>query len=415
MRKINVIRHATIFSLLIFTQFSCSFAEESNLHRAKELLKTSPIIDGHNDLPWVIRSKFNHDAEGHDISVRAEFDTDIPRLKAGMVGAQFWSVYVPSSLSPVEAARAQLEQIDIARRMILQYPNDLSFALTVEDINKAISQNRIASMLGIEGGHSIVNSLGVLRSYYDLGVRYMTLTHYHTIDWADSATDTAKHDGLTDFGEEVVREMNRLGMIIDLSHVSPATMNDALDVSKSPVMYSHSSAKALTAHPRNVPDDVLKRVAKNNGVVMVTFIPPFVSEKRREWEVGKVELIKKAKTDQDMEAAGVAYRKEHGIPPLAYLSEVADHIDHVAKVAGFDHVGIGGDYYGQQGDDLVVGLEDVSKYPHLIAELMKRGWTDENLVKLTGKNILRVFSDVEKMSAKLKESQTPSLVKFEEW
>jgi membrane dipeptidase len=382
------------------------------LLRAREILNEAPVVDGHNDLPWVIREKFGGNVEGYDIAQRAEFDTDIPRLREGQVGTQFWSVYVPSSLTPLEAMRAQLEQIDIALRMIRLYPDDLVLASSVAEIEVARQQGRIASLLGLEGGHSIVNSLGALRSYYDLGVRYMTLTHFHSNDWADSATDVARHEGLTDFGREVVREMNRLGMMVDLSHVSDATMNDALDVSEAPVIFSHSSARALTDHPRNVPDSVLKRVAKNNGVVMVTFIPAYVNDERRKWEDGMIPLLKKVTTDAEWEEIGRAYREEHGEPPYATLGDVADHIEYVAEAAGIDHVGIGSDFYGATGDDLVQGLEDVSRFPYLMAELLRRGWNDADIRKLARSNLLRVFADVERVAQRLQQSRPPSQQMF---
>lgn len=396
------------------SQPACSQNDDDALLRAKDVLRNAPIVDGHNDLPWVIREKFGGDVERYDLSVRAQFDTDIPRLRDGMVGTQFWSVYVPSSLSPLNAMQVQLEQIDIARRIINMYPDTFMFATSVSEINAAREQGKIGSLLGMEGGHTIVNSLGVLRSYYDLGVRYMTLTHFHSNDWADSATDDARHDGLTEFGREVVREMNRLGMIVDLSHVSVATMNDVLEVADAPVIYSHSSAKALTDHVRNVPDRVLKRVAENGGVVMVTFIPAYVMEERRVWEDGMIPLLKDATTDAEWEEIGREYREDHGTPPLATLSNVADHIEHVTKIAGVDHVGIGSDFYGAQGDELVQGLEDVSRFPQLIAELVRRGWSDEDLAKVSHDNILRVFSEVEKSAAKLQQSRPPSLKSIEE-
>jgi membrane dipeptidase len=293
---------------------------DASLERAKQLLSVAPIVDGHNDLPWVIREKFGSDVEGYDISKHAEFDTDIPRLREGRIGTQFWSVYVPSSLTPLEAMTAQLEQIDLARRMIGLYPDDLMLATSVADVEAARAQGKIASLLGMEGGHAIVNSLGALRSYYQLGVRYMTLTHFHGNDWADSATDVSRHEGITDFGREVVREMNRIGMMVDLSHVSTATMNDVLDIAEAPVIFSHSSARALTDHARNVPDDVLKRMKANGGVVMVTFIPQYVNDERRQWEDGMIPLLKNAKTDAEWEAAGIAFRKEHGAAPIASYS-----------------------------------------------------------------------------------------------
>ncbi|HSD68094.1 MAG TPA: dipeptidase [Woeseiaceae bacterium] len=392
----------------------CGGNDDEALARAQQVLAAAPVVDGHNDLPWVIREKFEGNVEGYDISRRAKFDTDIPRLREGRVGTQFWSVYVPSSLSPLEAMQAQLEQIDIARRMIGLYPDDLQLATSVADIEAARQSGRIASLLGMEGGHSIVNSLGALRAYYALGVRYMTLTHFHSNDWADSATDDARHEGMTDFGREVVHEMNRLGMLVDLSHVSVDTMNDVLDVAEAPVIFSHSSARELTDHVRNVPDSVLKRLGRNGGVVMVTFIPAYVSEERREWEDGMIPLLKTATTDAEWEEIGRAYRKEHGKPPIATLDDVADHIEHVAKVAGIDHVGIGSDFYGAEGDDLVEGLEDVSRFPYLIAELLQRGWSGEDIAKLTRENLLRALSEAEQVAIRLQKDGPPSLMSFED-
>ncbi len=393
------------------------FAEDqadAHLEQARAILAKAPIVDGHNDLPMVIRDEFGGNVEGHDISVPASHDTDIPRLRAGGVGTQFWSVYVPSSVPPLQAVRQQLEQIDIALRMIRLYPGDLMLAKSVADIEQARKDGKIASLLGIEGGHTIVNSLGVLRAYYDLGVRYMTLTHYHTNDWADSATDDARHGGLTGFGKEVVHEMNRLGMLVDISHVSPETMNDVLDVTEAPVIFSHSSAMALTKHKRNVPDDVLRRVTLNDGIVMVTFIPDFVSDERRLWAEELDPLTRDLETEAEWAAVAGEYKKTHGEPPPGTLAQVADHIDYVAKVAGFEHVGIGGDFYGQSGDDLVEGLEDVSRYPYLIAELLRRGWSEENIARLTRGNLLRVFRDTEKIAQRLQGERPPSLMNFEE-
>jgi len=389
-------------------------ATADDVARARHVLQSAPIIDGHNDLPWVIREKFGGDVENYDISVAAQFDTDIPRLREGMVGAQFWSVYVPSSMSPVEAMTVQLEQINIARRIISMYPDDLTLALSVSDINAAYEEGRIASLLGMEGGHTIVNSLGALRSYYDLGVRYMTLTHFHSNDWADSATGEPLHEGITEFGREVVREMNRLGMMVDLSHVSAATMSDVLDVAEAPVIFSHSSARALTDHVRNVPDGILRRVAANGGVVMVTFIPAYVNEERRIWEDGLIPLTINTTTDAEDEEIGRRYREENGAAPRATLTDVADHIEHVADVAGVDHVGIGSDFYGASGDELIEGIGDVSGYPNLIAELAHRGWSDEDLGKLAGNNLLRAFAEVEAVAARLQRQRTPSLKTIEE-
>ena len=401
-------------TLLLLT-LSCTAAlADDAADRARSILENAPIVDGHNDLPWVIREKFGGDVENYDISAYAQFDTDIPRMREGRVGTQFWSVYVPSSMSSLEAMRVQLEQINIAHRIIERYPDDLMLALTVDDIDKAKQEGKIASLLGMEGGHTIVNSLGALRSYYELGVRYMTLTHFHSTDWADSATGEVLHEGLTAFGREVVREMNRLGMLVDLSHVSPNTMNDVLDIAEAPVIFSHSSARALTDHARNVPDSVLRRMPENGGVVMVTFVPPYVSEERRLYEDGMIPLLMQTTSDAEWEEVSARYREENGIPPAATLSDVADHIEHVAQVAGIDHVGIGSDFYGATGDDLVEGLEDVSKFPDLVAELARRGWSDEDLAKLSRDNLLRAFRDAEAVSAELRQRRNPSLKTIEE-
>lgn len=392
-------------------------AEEPDeaLERALAILDSTPIVDTHNDLPWVIREKLGGDVEGYDISVRARFDTDIPRLRQGRVGTQFWSVYVPSSLEPFEAMRSQLEQIDIARRIIAAYPDDLGYAASVADIERVRGEGRIASLMGIEGGHTIGNSLGALRAYYDLGVRYMTLTHFHSNDWADSATGEARHDGLSPFGHEVVREMNRLGMMIDLSHVSAAAMADALDATEAPVIFSHSSARALTGHSRNVPDEILQRLPDNGGVVMVAFIPPFVSEPARQWAEGYFPLLAQASTDAEMEAAVSDYVAEHGPSPRATVSDVVDHIDYIARVAGVDHVGIGADYYGTENENMIVqGLEDVSKYPLVFAELVRRGWSDEDLAKLANGNLMRVFRQVEAAGELIGAARQPSNATFAE-
>jgi membrane dipeptidase len=311
--------------------------------------------------------------------------------------------------------RAQLEQIDIARRVIAKYPNDLGFAGSVADIRREMARGRIASLLGIEGGHTIANSLGALRAYYDLGVRYMTLTHFHTNDWADSATDTTRHGGLAPFGREVVREMNRLGMLVDISHVSPATMSDVLSIVETPVIFSHSSAKALTDHARNVPDSILRRLPQNGGVVMVAFIPDFVSDPVRRWSAELFPRLTKATSDSQSQRLSREYVAEKGPAPRATLKDVADHIEHIRKVAGIDHVGIGADFYGATADqDLVQGLEDVSKYPMLFAELVRRGWNDADLRKLAGENLLRVFRQAEVDAERIRRLRPPSNVTFEE-
>ena len=409
--------HVLLLGFALVVGWQSAFADQHTdpfLEQARAILKKAPLVDGHNDLPMVIRDEFGGDVEGYDISVPASHDTDIPRLHTGGVGTQFWSVYVPSSLPPLQAVRQQLEQIDIALRLIRLYPDELMLARSVADIEQAREEGKIASLIGIEGGHTIINSLGVLRAYYDLGARYMTLTHYHTNDWADSATDDARHEGLSGFGKEVIREMNRLGMMVDISHVSEDTMNDVLDVTEAPVIFSHSSAQALTKHKRNVPDDVLKRVTKNGGVVMVTFIPDFVSEERRLWAEELGPITKDMTTEAEWKAATEEYKKTHGQPPFGTLAQVADHIDYVVRLAGYDHVGIGGDFYGQSGDDLVQGLEDVSRYPYLVAELLRRGWSEENITRLVRDNVLRVFGQVEKVASRLQDARPPSLMNFEE-
>jgi membrane dipeptidase len=380
---------------------------DPTLDRARRILRASPLVDGHNDLPIEIRedAEAPGDVDARDIRKRAKGDTDLGRLRKGQVGAQFWSVYIPGEIKDSGYARVQLEQIDIGRRMIERYPEALQFVTTAAEANRAIGAGKIASFIGMEGGHAIENSLGALRIYARLGVRYMTLTHNVTLDWADAALDTPKHNGLSPFGKEVVREMNRLGVVVDISHVSPKVMHDALDVTEAPVMFSHSSAKALTNHPRNVPDDVLARLAKNGGVVMVTFIPAFVSQAVADWDLQVRELTKGNPSLTDMERIRKEYAKTHP-RPVATLKEVADHIEHVRKVAGIDHVGIGSDFYGS--DDMPQGLEDVSRFPYLIAELVRRNWSDQDLMKLTGRNMLRVLRENETVARRLQKERRPS-------
>ena len=401
--------------LVLPTGNAVAQAADDALQHAREILKVTPVTDGHNDLPWVIRENGKANVEGWDISGRAEGDTDIPRLREGMVGTQFWSVYVPSGLSPVEAMTAQLEQIDIALRMIEQYPQDLGFAASVSDINHQHGQGRIASLLGMEGGHTIVNSLGALRAYYALGVRYMTLTHFHSHEWADSATGEALHDGLTPFGVKVVHEMNRLGMMVDLAHVSETTANDALDAAQAPVIFSHAAARGVVDHARNVPDSVLKRMPENGGVVMVAFVPQFVSKSVKEWSEDLwAAMIAPGTAQSDWEKLQKDHIAKHGPSPRATIADVADHIDHIAKVAGHDHVGIGADYYGATAEaDQVQGLEDVSRYPALFAELIRRGWSDEDLRKLAGENLMRAFSGVEQAAARIDAAEAASTATME--
>lgn len=390
---------------------------DPNLARAIHVLSTTPLIDGHNDLPWAIRedSIARMDVDRYDLRTRARGQTDIGRLREGHVGAQFWSVYIPGDLKGESFARAQAEEIDIAKRIIARYPDVFVEAHTAADVRNAFQNGKIASMIGLEGGHAIENSLALLRLYYELGARYMTLTHNVTLDWADAALDTAKHGGLTPFGKEVVREMNRLGMLIDLAHVSPGVMSDALTVSEAPVIFSHSSARALVDVPRNVPDSILRRVPANGGVVMVAFVSSFVSksvaaeDKAREAKL--VEL--RAQYPNDSVAVTRELRTwSRGRPrPRATIADVADHIEHVRDVAGIDHVGIGSDYDGTTG--LPVGMEDVSGFPRLFAELARRGWSDADMRKLAGENVLRVMEQAEAVAKRLQAVRGPSTATIE--
>jgi membrane dipeptidase len=384
--------------------------EDAALRHARELLRRVPLVDGHNDTPWLVREdKTSHGAvELYDLRKPGRHETDLARFRAGGVSAQFWSVWIPSVQTG--SARLQLEQIDIARRMIAAYPEALVFATRASDIEAAHRAGKIASFLGMENGRALENSLGALRAYYDLGVRYLTLTHGRNTDWADSATDEPTHGGLTPFGREVVREMNRLGMLVDISHVSPMVMNQVLDVSEAPVIFSHSSAKALTDHPRNVPDAVLARMAKNGGVVMVTFVPFFVSQAAAEWSRPLERAMLGAVTTEDMHRMMEERIAVAGPPPKATLAQVADHIEHVAQVAGVDHVGIGSDFDGDGGP---VGLEDVSRYPYLFAELIRRGWKDADLAKLAGGNLIRAFTQAEAVAARLQKERPPSTASIE--
>ncbi|HET9967203.1 MAG TPA: dipeptidase [Streptosporangiaceae bacterium] len=369
------------------------------LRQAQDLLRRFPLIDGHNDLPWALRGRAQGDVSQvcFDLDAPAEgLHTDLPRLAAGRVGAQFWSVYVPARLAGDAAVTAVLEQIDVARRLIARYPEALGLALTADDVERVFASGRVASLLGAEGGHAIAGSLGVLRMLYALGVRYLTLTHNANTGWAGAATDEPLAGGLTEFGRDVVREMQRIGMLVDLSHVSPDTMRAALDVAAAPVIFSHSSARALCDSPRNVPDDVLARLTGNGGVCMVTFVPGFVSQECADWMTGlKAEATRRGLDPKDLsELSGIQpeWERDHPVP-RATLTQVADHIDHVRQVAGIEHVGLGGDFDGT--DDVTVGLEDVSRYPALLAELLRRGWTESDCSALAGGNILRVMRMVE--------------------
>ncbi|MFF0781066.1 MULTISPECIES: dipeptidase [unclassified Streptomyces] len=381
-----------------------------SLDEARELLREFPVVDGHNDLPWALREQVSYDLDARDIASaqHGHLHTDIPRLRAGGVGAQYWSVYVPSDRPG--AVPATLEQIDCVRQLIDRYPADLAPALTAADMEAARQDGRIASLMGAEGGHSIANSLGTLRGLYALGVRYMTLTHNDNNDWADSATDEPKAGGLSAFGHEVVREMNRLGMLVDLSHVAATTMMDALDTSTAPVIFSHSSSRAVCDHPRNIPDDVLERLPANGGMAMVTFVPKFVLQAAVDWTVAADANLRAHgfhHLDTTAEAMKVHRAFEEGNPrPVATVSTVADHLDHMREVAGIDHLGIGGDYDGTAFTP--DGLDDVSGYPNLLAELLDRGWSRADLAKLTWQNAVRVLGAAEDVARDLQTTRAPS-------
>ena len=378
-------------------------ADLSRLEIVRRILRESPLIDGHNDLAWEFRRTANNRLDAIDLAGDTGslgLVTDLRRLKAGGIGGQFWSVYVSPDLANGAAVTAVLEQIDLVHRLIARYPQDLELALTANDIVRIHREGKIASLIGMEGGHSIGNSTGALRMMWALGARYMTLTHIKNTEWADSATDEPAHHGLTAFGEEVVREMNTLGMLVDLSHVSDETMAAALRISKAPVIFSHSSARALCHHARNVPDDILKGVAANGGLVMVTFIPEFLTETDRFDEMAlaaeRRRLAELHPGDVARIKAGVAeWRKTHPAPRAATLMDVADHIDHIRGVAGIEHVGIGSDYEGF--DNPPAGLQDVSCYPALLCELLKRGYTEEEIKKVAGRNLLRVLRAAEQL------------------
>ena len=366
------------------------------LDDARALLRRSPLVDGHNDLAWALREAGSQDLSETDLAGPVGFThTDLPRLAEGGVGAQFWSVYVPVSLAGEAAVAVTLEQIDLVHRMAGRYPDRLELALTAADVERIFAAGRVASLIGAEGGHSIACSLGALRAFHRLGVRYLTLTHNANVPWADSATDEPAAGGLTAFGRQVVAEMQRLGMLVDLSHTAPPTMRDAFDVAEAPVIYSHSSARALCDHPRNVPDELLARLPGNEGVCMVTFVPAFVSEQCREWDLGLDAEMKRRGLDtwdQASREARAEYALRHPAP-RATLAQVAGHVEHVREVAGIDHVGIGGDFDGTE--DLPDGLSDVSRYPALIAELLERGWSEQDCARLAGGNVLRVMREAE--------------------
>ncbi|RVU18553.1 membrane dipeptidase [Streptomyces antnestii] len=382
------------------------------LERARAVLADFPVVDGHNDLPWALREQVAYDIDARDIAVdqSAHLHTDLARLRAGGVGAQFWSVYVRSDMAGDVAVSATLEQIDCVQQLIERYPDTLRRALTAADMETARAEGRIASLMGAEGGHSINNSLATLRALHALGVRYMTLTHNDNIAWADSATDDPGVGGLSPFGHEVVREMNRTGMLVDLSHVAATTMRAALDTSVAPVIFSHSSSRAVCDHPRNIPDDVLERLSANGGVAMATFVPKFVLQAAVDWTAAADDNLRAHglhHLDTSPEAMKLHRAFEEAHPrPVATVSTVADHLDHMREVAGIDHVGIGGDYDGTA--FLPEGLGDVSGYPNLIAELVDRGWSDADLAKLTWRNAVRVLGAAEDVARDEQSRRGPS-------
>ena len=416
-----MIRVHVIALTLLLLATSAAAQTDALAARVDRILKEVPLIDGHNDLPYQYEERVKDHLAQIDIrqdqsGLTPRLHTDIPRLRQGRVGGQFWSVYVPTSLKGADAVRAVLEQIDVVNRLDATYADTFELARTADDIVRIHRSGRIASLIGVEGGHSIANSLAVLRDLYVLGARYMTITHETNTDWADASTDVPAHNGLTTFGRIVIGEMNRLGMLVDLSHVAPKTMHDVLDVTAAPVIFSHSSSRALVDHARNVPDDVLRRVKENDGVVMVTWPPTFVSEKAREYDAAKeaekarVAALYKGQPDRvknlmdEWAAANPA--------PRATVKDVADHIDHIAQVAGVDHVGIGGDFDGIT--TTPDGLDSVAKYPLLFAELIRRGYTDDQLKGIAGLNVLRVMRKAEAVAARLQKERPPADARIDE-
>jgi membrane dipeptidase len=403
---------AAVLMLLAAPAAAQRVSEEQAAATARAALEAAPVFDGHNDAPGQLRTRKNNQINAFDFSdtlaghehaegAAAPMHTDIRRLREGKVGAQFWSVYVPHNANEAEAVQQTIEQIDVTKRLIERYPDALRYALTADEVERAIADGRIASLLGMEGGYSIGSNLGVLRQFHAMGARYMTLTHNFNIPWADSATDAPQHGGLTDFGKDVVREMNRLGMLVDLSHVSEATMMDALDVAKAPVIFSHSGARGVTGHPRNVPDSVLARLPENGGVVMVVALPRFINEKVRLWDARRAGVIAAARVEHIGNPEAAAKVVEAWIAanpePKAGIGDVADHIDHIRKIAGIEHIGIGGDYDGMPGGP--VGMEDVRGYPALFKELARRGYSQVELELIASRNILRVMRAAEAYAA----------------
>ena len=403
-------RHFLFATAAAVLAVSAPAAAQTEAERtASAALEAAPVWDGHNDVPIQLRSRLGNVINQFDFDdtldtatdARNAMHSDLNRMRQGKVGAQWWSVYVSASLPEAEAVQATVEQIDVTKRLITRYPQDLQLALTADDVEEAMAAGRIASLLGMEGGHSIGSSLAVLRQMYDMGARYMTLTHGKTLSWADSATDAPQHDGLNTFGKDVVREMNRIGMLVDLSHVSEAAMMDALDVAQAPVIFSHSGARAVTGHLRNVPDSVLARMPENGGIVMAVALPWFITEDLRQHAASRT--AERARLEAlfpglpDTVEAQLAKWDAENRAPVSTISDLADHIDHIRDVAGIDHIGIGGDYDGMPTGP--IGMEDVTGYPALFVELAKRGYSQEDLEKIASRNMLRVMRDAEAYAA----------------
>lgn len=417
-----MIRAALLSSVTLALAAGAAHAQQGGAQqgeaRVLEILKTTPLIDGHNDLPWALRQQYGNDVHAvdltTDLAATTKLHTDIPRLRAGGVGGQFWSVYVPASLSPLEAVEETFEQIDTAKRVIAAHPETFGLAVTADEVDAVFASGRIASLIGMEGGYSIDDSLALLREFYRAGSRYMTLTHSKTTSWADSATDAPKWGGLNPFGEEVVKEMNRLGMMVDLSHVSEDTMLDAIRVSEAPVIFSHSSARAVTAHPRNVPDSVLRLMPEDGGVVMINLAPAFVSEAVRSWGAAASAEDARLKSlnpgDPAAVEAGLKAWRDANPAPQATLADVVAHIQHVREVAGVDHVGLGADFDGI--GSLPEGMGGVDAYPRILAALMQAGWTEADIRKISGENILRVMRAVEAVAAS-RADERPSMARLE--
>lgn len=409
-----MIRKALLLAVSAAALAGAAQAQDAGEARARRILERTPLIDGHNDLPWALRQEHANDPYAVDLTTNldatTDLHTDIPRLRAGGVGGQFWSVYVPATLTPTEAARATFEQIDMTRRIVAAHPDVFVLATTADDIVRIHRAGKIASLIGIEGGYSIDDSLGLLRQFHAAGVRYMTLTHSKTTTWADSATDAPKWGGLSPFGETVVREMNRLGMMVDLSHVSEETMLDAMRVSDAPVIFSHSSARGVTGHARNVPDSVLRLLPQDGGIVMITFVPGFINEAVRSWNSARAAEDARLKSLNPgapaAVTAGLAAWDAANPQPQATIADIVAHIQHVRDIAGVDHVGIGGDFDGIE--TTPVGVNGVDAYPAVLAALMVAGWTEGDIRKLAGENMLRVMRAVEAVAAS-KRDERPSL------